>query len=110
MVLATMTVVEFDQAVEWYERLLGAGYDAQPMPGLAEWHVAGGVVQVLRDEQRAGSGLLSLGVEDLQAARTELEGRGVSLGEATVGVVATIAAVEDPAGNTVTLVQPHAGG
>ena len=109
-VVATMTVVDFDEAVGWYERLLGAVCDAQPMPGLAEWHVAGGVVQVLADEQRAGSALLSLGVEDISAARSELEGRGLALGEATVGVESTIAVIGDPAGNTVTLAQPHAGG
>ena len=41
-VLADVAVDDFASALTWYERLLGRPADAEPMDGLAEWHLAEG--------------------------------------------------------------------
>lgn len=37
--LAQMTVTDSAAAKTWYGKLFGRGPDAEPMPGLLEWHL-----------------------------------------------------------------------
>ena len=50
-VLSGVAVSDLEQARRWYETFFGHPCDAEPMPGLAEWHTPGGVVQLVVDQQ-----------------------------------------------------------
>lgn len=104
--LAVLPVGDLEIAVGFYARLFGRPPENRPMPTLAEWRVTGaGWLQVHRDPERAGRGLLNLAVADLDAHREALRGRGLEPGdvvEANKGV--RLSALEDPDGNAVTLI------
>ncbi|WP_329193090.1 MULTISPECIES: VOC family protein [unclassified Streptomyces] len=106
-VLAVAPVSDFESAVLWYERLMGRPADARPMDGLADWHVSPSAwVQVFRSPEHAGTTLLNLVVDDLDQALDELAGRGIAAGEVQPGAEKVrFAAVHDPDGNRVTLVE-----
>jgi glyoxylase I family protein len=105
-VLAVVPVSDVERAEAWYEALFGRPADNRPMPSLVEWQVtAAGWVQVTLDSDRAGSGLLNLAVDDLEATRGELERRGVhtaAIQPVSKGV--ELSATSDPDGNAITLV------
>jgi catechol 2,3-dioxygenase-like lactoylglutathione lyase family enzyme len=107
-VLAGIAVADHDSAVGWYENLLGRPPDTTPMPGLAEWHFPEiGSIQVIHDAERAGSSLLTLGVDDLREEVAALQGKGLALGpiDDTTSDKVLFTAVTDPDGNTITLVE-----
>ncbi|MGH3915225.1 MAG: VOC family protein [Pseudonocardiaceae bacterium] len=106
-VLSVVPVADFEASIAWYERLLGREVDAQPMPGLADWHLTDTAwVQVYRDVDRAGSTALNFAVDDLRAHTAELAARGITLGEIiTTTKDAKLAAATDPAGNTITFIE-----
>lgn len=105
-VLAVVPVSNIDRANSWYSALFGRHADNTPMPGLLEWQVtAHGWVQVTVDDERAGSGMLNLAVDDLEHELAELVDRGIVVGrsvEANKGV--HLSAMEDPDGNAITLI------
>ncbi|WP_420000530.1 VOC family protein [Streptomyces boninensis] len=97
-----------DTAVTWYEALLGRPADARPMPSLADWHISPTAwVQVFQSPEHAGSTLLNLTVDDLDATLAELASRGIEAGAVQPGGGGTVrfAAVHDPDGNRVTLIE-----
>ncbi|MGR8007570.1 VOC family protein [Streptomyces hypolithicus] len=106
-VLAVAPVTDIESAALWYERLMGRPADARPMPGLVDWHVSGtGWVQVFESPEHAGSTLLNLAVDDLDAALVELAGRGLTAGEIQPGGQRVrFAALHDPDGNRITLIE-----
>ncbi|MGW7267015.1 VOC family protein [Streptomyces sp. NPDC054842] len=106
-VLAVAPVRDIEAAVAWYERLLGRPADTRPMEGLADWHInATAWVQVFRSPEHAGGALLNLVVDDLDAALVELAGRGITAGDVQPGGQRVrFAAVHDPDGNRVTLIE-----
>ncbi|MDF3301399.1 VOC family protein [Streptomyces tropicalis] len=106
-VLAVAPVREIEAAAAWYERLLGRPADRRPMPGPADWHVtASAWIQVYESPEHAGSTLLNLVVADLDAEIAEPARRGIECGPvSTGGVRARFAAVHDPDGNRVTLLE-----
>ena len=104
-VLAAVPVSDADAARAFYERLLGAAPDESPMPGLAQWNLGGGVLQVVVDTDRAGGGLATFMFEDLTAAAAGLRARGVDLDVAAGEVVTSVGRLVDPDGNAITLVQ-----
>lgn len=106
-VFAVIPVVDFESARAWYERLWGRPADRNPMDGLAEWQITeGGAIQMLRDSDRAGSAMLTVGVDDVDALITVLAERNLDVGAAqdTPGGF-RITAITDPAGNIITLAQ-----
>jgi catechol 2,3-dioxygenase-like lactoylglutathione lyase family enzyme len=103
--LAAVPVRDADTAREFYERLLGAPPSESPMPGLTQWDVAGGVLQVVVDADRAGGGLLTLMVDDLESVAAALRARGVDVDVATGEVVTAVTRLLDPDGNAITVVQ-----
>ncbi|GAA5150048.1 hypothetical protein GCM10023340_26330 [Nocardioides marinquilinus] len=103
--LAAVPVRDADAAREFYERLLGTPPSEAPMPGLTQWDVAGGVLQVVVDADRAGGGLLTLVVEDVGSAAAALRARGLEVDVATGEVVTALTQLLDPDGNAITLVQ-----
>jgi predicted enzyme related to lactoylglutathione lyase len=106
-VLAVVTVADFETTLAWYERFFGRPADRRPMDGLAEWQVTEtGAVQMVRDADRSGSALLTLGVDSLDALTAGLAERGLEVGDITVGVIARVASISDPEGNTITFAEP----
>ncbi|MFC9910829.1 VOC family protein [Streptomyces sp. NPDC059862] len=106
-VYAVMPVVDFEAARSWYERLWGRPADRNPMDGLAEWQVIqGGAMQLLRDPDRAGSAMLTVGVDDADGQAAAVAERGVDMGpvQDTPGGF-RVAAISDPAGNVITFAQ-----
>lgn len=106
-VLMVSPVRNIDTAVAWYERLLGRPADLRPMPSLADWHLtASGWLQVFEDPAHAGSTLLNLEVPALDEALSELAEGGLTAGPVqTGGERVRFAALEDPDGNLVTLLE-----
>jgi catechol 2,3-dioxygenase-like lactoylglutathione lyase family enzyme len=107
-VLAGVAVSDFDSARSWYERLLGRPPDEAPMDGLAEWlFPETGAIQLIHDPERAGRALLTVEVDDLQAEVGLLEERGLTPDaiDDTTSDKVKFAAIADPEGNTITLVE-----
>lgn len=81
------------------------------MPNASEaaWQLAGpGWLYVVADEARAGRGLLTLLVDDLDGRLEELAGRGLRPGPVeTLPGAGRKATLDDPDGNTITLAQPE---
>jgi hypothetical protein len=108
-VSAVVTVADFDNSVAWYERFFGRPADQRPMDGLAEWHhTESGAVQVVRDTERGGRALVTLGVDDLDRLIAGLAERDIKVGDVIEGVIARITSVEDPEGNLITMAELHA--
>ena len=104
--LSVVPVADIERSNRWYAALFGRGADNNPMASLVEWQVLpGGWVQVFADEERAGSGLLNLAVDDLDAHLAEVRTRGLDPGEvvhANKGV--RLSTLADPDGNLIRLV------
>jgi glyoxylase I family protein len=106
-VLAVVAVGDFDAAHAWYEQLFGRPADNLPMEGqLVEWRVTDtGWVQVTRDAERAGSGLLNFAVDELEQHIAQLADRGLVAGAIeTVTKGVQLSAIRDPDGNTITFI------
>jgi predicted enzyme related to lactoylglutathione lyase len=110
-VLSGVAVSDLEQAKRWYETLFSRPCDTEPMPGLAEWHTPGGVVQLVVDQQRAGGSLVTLWVPDARQALDELATRGgppADLDDTTSDKV-LFADLTDPDGNAITVVEVREG-
>jgi catechol 2,3-dioxygenase-like lactoylglutathione lyase family enzyme len=101
---AGLAVGELDVALGWYERLLGRGPDSRPHAGEAVWELTtGGLLYVVRDESRAGRGLITLIVDDLDEVLAGVAARGLRPGVVTtLGSGVRTAKLADPEGNLVT--------
>jgi predicted enzyme related to lactoylglutathione lyase len=110
-VLAGIAVSEIERAKPWYEVLFDRPPDAEPMPGLTEWHIEAGVVQLVADGQRAGGSLVTLWVPDARAALESLAARGgpsVAVDDSTSEKV-LFATLTDSDGNAITIVEVREG-
>jgi len=107
VLFAGVRVRDLQVAAEWYSRLFGRDADVVPNEDEVMWRVTdGGWLYVLRDTPRAGHGLVTICVTDLEAAVAELADRDISLGPiAPVGDDARKARGQDPDGNSVDLIQ-----
>lgn len=106
-VLAGIAVNDFASAITWYERLPGRFADAAPMEGLAEWHLTeSGGIQLIHDEDRAGSSHVTLVVTSLDDQLAALKAEGIPVGptQGTPGLV-KVATVTDSEGNQVTFAE-----
>ena len=100
-VFAGLPVADLERSLEFYERLAGRPPDGRPNESEAVWQFAdGGLVYVVSDPERAGRGLLTLIVDDLDAALAELAERGVAAGDVVeLASGARKATIVDPDGN-----------
>jgi catechol 2,3-dioxygenase-like lactoylglutathione lyase family enzyme len=106
-VFAVMAVAIFDEAIAWYERLMGREADNVPMDGLADWQVtATGGIQVFLDFERAGGGAVTLIVDDLVEHVAGLAAADLPVSALTTGEMARFATIGDPEGNTITFAEP----
>ncbi|MGN6378533.1 MAG: VOC family protein [Gaiellales bacterium] len=101
---------DFDAAVRFYGEVLGLPQTARygRMPGV-EFTAGGLTIQVLESqafgmEFRASTHPIALRVDDVAAARAELESRGVEFAADTIDSgVCHMAVFHDPNGNTLML-------
>ena|SRR5690348_14410868 len=97
-----------DQAATfaWWERFVGRPPDLVPHDHEVAWQLAdAGWIYVVLDPERAGRGLLTLLVDDLEAHVAELAERAIEPVERRDGPPPR-AVFEDPDGNRATLAQP----
>jgi predicted enzyme related to lactoylglutathione lyase len=103
-VFGGLAVADHDAALGWYERLFGRAPDLVPKEGDAAWQLTDTAwVYVVADAQRAGRGLVTVLVDDLDALAGSLAERGLELGpiETVPGAVRR-ARITDPEGNRIT--------
>jgi catechol 2,3-dioxygenase-like lactoylglutathione lyase family enzyme len=103
--MAAVPVRDADVARTFYEELLGGPPDDSPMPGLTQWNLGTGVLQVVGDADRAGGGLATLVLHDVDTAAEGARSRGIDVDVESGEVVTSFARVLDPDGNSITLVQ-----
>jgi predicted enzyme related to lactoylglutathione lyase len=108
IVFAGMAVTDYAAAEDWYERLFGRPADMHPNDHEAVWQLAeGGWVYAVADAARAGAGLLTLIVDDLDATVEGLTARGIAVdSRETIPGAVRKAEYTDPDGNRVTFGQP----
>ena len=105
ILFAGIPVTDIATGRAWYERLLGRPPDLFPHDKEVCWQLAGdGWIYVVEDEARAGRGLLTLIVDDLDAEVAPIEERGL-LPDARAEGPPRKAEFIDPDGNRVTLGQ-----
>jgi predicted enzyme related to lactoylglutathione lyase len=106
----TVSAQDFDAAVDFYENTLGLPLSARygEMPG-AEFETGNLTIAVLQSEAfdiepRTNNHPIALRVDDVHAARAELESKGVKfLGDTLDTGVCHMAPFEDSEGNTLLL-------
>jgi catechol 2,3-dioxygenase-like lactoylglutathione lyase family enzyme len=103
VLFAGVAVTDHDAAVAWYERVLGRPPDMRPHATESAWRVAdGGWAYVVADPARAGRGLLTLIVDDLDGVLAE---RGLEPDAWETIAAGRKAIFYDPDGNSVTFAQ-----
>lgn len=107
-VFSSIPVRDRDAAASWYERFFGRPPDLVPNDDEAAWRLTETAwVYVIADAARAGSGLDTLLVDDIDAFLGGLAERGIASGPVTTmaeGVRRTL--VTDPDGNRIQVGQP----
>jgi catechol 2,3-dioxygenase-like lactoylglutathione lyase family enzyme len=104
---AGVAVADYSSARAWYERLIGRPADFYPHETEAVWQIIeNGWIYVVADNARAGRGLLTLMVDNLDRQIAELRERGLAVGaiETQPGRFRRVV-VLDPEGNTITFAQ-----
>jgi predicted enzyme related to lactoylglutathione lyase len=111
-VFAGLAVDDLDNAMAWYERLLGRPADLLPNASEAVWQLAETAsLCVVVDPDRAGRGVATLVVDDLDGWLAEARTRGVvppPIQE--IPGAGRKAVVTDPDGNAVSLAEVLATG
>ncbi len=104
---AGLLVRNRDEAVAWYERLLGRPPTFLPNDAEAVWQLADTAsLYLLADAGRAGGGITTLVVDDLPATLTEITRRGVDTGAIEeIPGAGRKAVIADPDGNAVSIVE-----
>jgi predicted enzyme related to lactoylglutathione lyase len=107
VLFAAVPVADFAAAVGWYEQLFGRSADVIAHDREVMWGVAeGGWLYVVEDAERAGKGLVTISVPNLDAAVREAATRGIDVGATSaVGDAGRKAVLTDPAGNSVALIE-----
>jgi len=106
---AGLPVADFAAAYAWYVRLLGRPADMFPHEHEAVWRLtSGGAVYVVDDCERAGNGLLTLAIDDLDAYADRLRTNGFALTEEPEGSAPRRLTITDDEGNRITFFQDPA--
>jgi catechol 2,3-dioxygenase-like lactoylglutathione lyase family enzyme len=103
-VFAGIPVADLAAGLDWWERLLGRPPDMRPNDDEAVWRLAeSSSVYVVRDTERAGNGLVTLFVDDLDGMLAGMAERGIEAGEVGTKPGVRVVTVADPEGNRVQL-------
>jgi len=105
VLFAGIPVAELEPALDWYERFLGRPPDMAPNESERTWQLTDdGWIYVVEDRERAGNGLMTLIVDDLDARLGELNERGIETGEVEwLNQSTGTLMVADPDGNRIQL-------
>lgn len=81
VLFAGVPVAELGPAIDWWERFLGRPPDMTPNQSERTWQLTDdGWIYVVEDRVRAGNGLTTLIVDDLDARIAELNESGIETG------------------------------
>src|SRR3954451_2210339 len=107
VLFAGLLVSRFQDALDWYTRFFDRAPDVVAHDREVMWRVTeGGWLNVLEDAERAGRGVVSIAVPDLDVAVRELAARGIGTdGIEPIGDAGRKARAFDPDGNEVALIQ-----
>lgn len=106
---AGLAVASYAAAYDWYVRLLGRPADMFPHDREAVWRLTpSGSIYVVEDPERAGTGLVTLAVDDLEAHEKRLRDGRLTFTEQAHGAAPRRLVVRDVDGNTLTLFQAPA--
>lgn len=99
---AGLTVSDFSAACDWYGGLFGTAADAYPREDEAIWQLAPHVsIYITADAERAGYGLLTLAVKNLEQQRLSLTQRGLAVEDGAEANGLRTLLVRDPDGNRI---------
>jgi predicted enzyme related to lactoylglutathione lyase len=100
-------VSDFKGARLWYESFFGRPADIVAHETEVMWKVSdGGWLYILQDGARAGKGIVTVAVSDIDAAVSSLQGRGVGIGPINPeGDAGRKAVTSDPDGNSIAIIQ-----
>jgi predicted enzyme related to lactoylglutathione lyase len=103
---AGIPTADFAAALGWYERFFGAPPDRFPHETEAVWQlVENALVYVLLDDERAGSALLTLIVDDIDAWSEQARQRGIAVPEIETTSAVRRTSFNDPDGNMIQIGQ-----
>ena len=102
---AGVAVADGERAWPWYERLFGRSADMSPHQGERVWRLSEGAsVYVVEDRDRAGGGLITLALAELERELASLARRAIAFERHDGGATRPATAVViDPDGNRITL-------
>jgi predicted enzyme related to lactoylglutathione lyase len=104
--LASVAVKDLQSTIPWYEKLIGRPADSRPMPEVAEWKFeGGGWLQVYQNRDRAGTGSVTLAVNDLDEQIAELRKSGIDPGAPMKSPKVNVVMIKDPDGNSIAFAQ-----
>jgi len=107
---AGIPVADYASMLAWYERLLGTPPEFFPHEREAVWRITvHGWIYVVDDAERAGRGLLTFLVDDLDARVAQMSAHGLPVG--LIDVMAEgmrVTTITDPEGNRIQFGQPLA--
>ena len=107
-VFAGLPVADYAAAYDWYV-LLGRPADMFPHDSEAVWRlVPSGSIYLVEDAGRAGSGLVTVALDDLEAHEARLQAIGIAFTEESDGAAPRRLVVKDFDGNTLTFFQDPA--
>jgi len=106
-VLASIAVHDLGNAMTGYQKLLGRGPDATPMPGVSEWSFSrGGWLQVYRaTDTRVGNGSCTFAVDDIDEMVRHAEMLGIDVSDRSDGPRVRTLMITDPDGNHLAFAQ-----
>jgi catechol 2,3-dioxygenase-like lactoylglutathione lyase family enzyme len=106
---AGLAVADYAAAYDWYVRLLGRPADMFPRDREAVWRLTpSGSIYVVEDSGHAGSSLVTLALDDLDAHERRLREGGLAFTERADGAGPRRVVVGDLDGNTLTFFQDAA--
>jgi catechol 2,3-dioxygenase-like lactoylglutathione lyase family enzyme len=101
---AGLPVTDYRAAYDWYVRLLGRAADMLPHDTEAVWRLTpSSAIYVVQDPGRAGSGLVTAALSDLDTFESRLCKAGLAFEEQVSGHSPRRLVVQDADGNTLAL-------
>lgn len=107
VLFASIPVSQFAVSLEWYRRFFGRNEDIVAHDTEVMWQVVdGGWLYVVEDAARAGSTVVTIAVDDLDAAVADLTARGLTPGDIVPeGSAGHKSITLDPDGNQLMVIQ-----
>ena len=106
---AGLPVADYTASYDWYVRLLGRGADMFPQESECVWQLTPtSSIYVAQDGERAGSALVTLALDDLDAHERRLREAGFTFREEVGGAAPRRLFVADIDGNTLAFFQDPA--